>query len=204
MKKLLLFIALILSVSGCASDKTKSPIASVDRVVWAGLDYSHARFIGAGGFVNPAGIFPGMIYAWNNLVLAERLRFLEKDLGKPVVPDIAGVMAVNKSCNASQVISVPGPHDTIDQSLITPSIIAKAVRSYKLKSKSGVAVVFIVDRLVKLNKRGEGAVYVVAFDIGSRKVLSSERVVSKAAGFGFRNYWFRVIKNAERGLKRIR
>jgi hypothetical protein len=67
-----------------------------------------------------------------------------------------------------------------------------------------VAVVFIVDRLIKLDKKGEGAVYVVAFDIGTREVLSSERVVGKAVGFGFRNYWFRVIKDAEKGLGKIR
>jgi hypothetical protein len=44
----------------------------------------------------------------------------------------------------------------------------------------------------------------VAFDIGTRKVLSSERIVSKAVGFGFRNYWFRIIKGAETGLKKVR
>ena len=46
--------------------------------------------------------------------------------------------------------------------------------------------------------------YVVAFDISSREVLSSERVMGKATGFGFRNFWFRVIKDAEKGLKSLR
>jgi hypothetical protein len=168
------------------------------------VDYSHARLIGPGEFANPENIFPGMLDAWNNLVLQERLKFFEKELHKPVVVDIAGVMEVNKSAGASQIINSPGANDTIGDSHITPDAIARAVRGYQLENKSGVAVVFIVDRLIKLDKKGEGAVYVVAFDIGTREVLSSERVVGKAVGFGFRNYWFRVIKDAEKGLGKIR
>ena len=205
MKKLLLFAMLTLGVCALAADKlAKNAMASADKVVWAGVDYSQARLIGPGEFANPEGIFPGMLEAWNNLVLQERLKFFEKELRKPVVTDIAGVTKINKSASASQIINSPGANDTISDSHITPDAIAKAVRSYKLENTSGVAVVFIVDRLIKLDKKGEGAVYVVAFDIGTREVLSSERVVGKAVGFGFRNYWFRVIKDAEKGLGKIR
>jgi hypothetical protein len=73
-----------------------------------------------------------------------------------------------------------------------------------LDNKTGLGIVFIVDRLVKLDKKGQGAVYVVAFDIGTREVLFSERETGRAAGFGFRNFWFRVVKDAEKGLKKIR
>ena len=204
MKKMLLFAMLTVGVCAFAEGKAaKSALASVDKVVWVGVDYSQARFIGPGQFNNPADIFPGMIEAWNNLVLQERMSILAKDLHKPVVADIAGVMTINKSASASQIINAPGASDTIGDSHITPAGIAKAVRSYKLENKSGVAVVFIVDRLVKLDKKGEGAVYVVAFDIGTREVLSSERIVGTAVGIGFRNYWFRIIKDAEKGLGKI-
>lgn len=196
---------LTLGMCAFAGDKpAKSSLASADKVIWAGVDFSHARFIGPGEFANPEAIFPGMLESWNNLVLQERMGFLEKALHKSVVADIAGVTKVNKSASASQIIGSPGANDTIRDTDITPEIIAKAVRGYKLENKSGVAVVFIVDRFVKLDKRGEGAVYVVAFDISSREVLSSERVTGKATGFGFRNFWFRVIKDAEKGLKSLR
>ncbi len=204
MKNLLLFAMLTLGVGIFAADKTKSAFAAADKVVWAGLDYSQARFIGPGEFANPEGIFPGMLDAWNNLVLQERLRFMEKDLGKTIVTDIAGIMGVNKSASARQIVNSPGASDTIRDSHITMDAITKSVRAYKLENKSGVAVVFIVDRLIKLDKKGEGAVYVVAFDIGTREVLSSERITGRATGFGFRNFWFRIIKDAEKGLKKIR
>ena len=73
--------------------------------------------------------------------------FLEKALHKSVVVDIAGVTEVNKSASASQIINSPGANDTISDTDITPDNIARAVRHYKLENKSGVAVVFIVDRL---------------------------------------------------------
>jgi hypothetical protein len=131
------------------------------------------------------------------------MRFLEKELHKPVVADIAGMTKINKSASDKQIVNAPGAGDTIHDSQITAEKIAKAVRSYKLENKSGIAVVFIVDRLVKVDKKGEGAVYVVAFNIGTREVLSSARIEGNAVGIGFRNYWFRVVKDAEKGLGTI-
>ena len=205
MKQILIFAMLTLGASIFAVEKTPTPLPASDgQVIWAGLDYSRVRMIGPGEFTDSDKIFPGMLDAWNNLVLQERLSLLQKALGKSIVLDIAGVMEANKSAKASQIINTPGTSDTISESHITPEIISTAVRSYKLENKSGVAVVFIVDRLIKLDKKGTGAVYVVSFDVGTRKVLSSERIVAKAAGFGFRNYWFRIIKDAEKALKKIR
>jgi hypothetical protein len=62
--------------------------------------------------------------------------------------------------------------------------------------------VFIVDRLVKPSQRG--AVYLVFFDIAKRDVITSKRVIAPAVGFGFRNYWFGVIKKAEGELSKMR
>ena len=61
---------------------------------------------------------------------------------------------------------------------------------------------FIVDRLVKSEARG--AVYLVFFDLASREVIATERVIGRASGVAFRNYWFGVIKSAESGLKKFR
>jgi len=205
MKKTLLFALLTLSLSVFAADKApKNALFSSPAIIWAGVDYSHARLIGPGEFSDPSAIFPGMLDAWNNLVLQERIRFMQKVSGKTIVPDIAGVTEVNKSASASQIVKVPGASDTLTQTLITPEMIAAAVKSYQLENKTGLGVVFIVDRLIKLDKKGSGAVYVVAFDVASREVLSSERITGRASGFGFRNYWFRIIKDAEKGLKKIR
>jgi len=182
----------------------KDPVITSGQMVWAGLDYSHARLIGPGQFNEPDAIFPGIFESWNDLFLRERIRVIEKETKKNWNIDIDAVTVANKNGGNDQIIGSPGADDIIASSHITPEQIHNIVKAYDLKNKSGTAVVFIVDRLVKLDKKGEGAVYVVAFDIASREVVFSQRETSKATGFGFRNYWFRVIKNAERALKNLR
>jgi len=53
-------------------------------------------------------------------------------------------------------------------------------------------------------RKAGGAVYVVYFNIETREVLFTQRKVSNAVGFGFRNYWFRVVKDAEPVLSKYR
>jgi hypothetical protein len=207
MKKLTITLCLLTGLLATlpAAETTatpKSPPPKTDTVVWAGLDYSMVRMIGPGEFSNPETIFPGMLDAWNNLFLQERIMFVEKQLKKNVVIDIGGVTKANKAVTSKQIVDSAGPDDTIEKSHITAPDIAKAVKSYKMENKSGLGVVFIVDRLIKQEKKGQGAVYVVYFDIASREVLFSQRKVSNATGFGFRNYWFRVIKDAEGTLSK--
>ena len=204
MKKLLLATGLaVIGLCGFGAEKpARNPVLASDTLVWAGLDYSKVRMIGAGQFNDPQSIFPGMLEAWNNLFLTERIRFLEKETKKHVTLDIAGVTAANKTATAKQVISSPGADDTIEKSHITQEEIARAVKSYKMENQSGLGVVFIVDRLIKEDKNGAGAVYVVCFDIASREVICAQREIHKPTGFGFRNYWFRVIKDAEPALRK--
>jgi hypothetical protein len=135
-----------------------------------------------------------MLESWNNLFLRERLGFLAKDTGKQVTTDVAGVTAANKKAGGQQIVESPGPDDSIEKSHISPEAIAKAVKAYKMESKKGLGLVYIVDRLVKVGKEGHVAVYVVYFDIDTRKVLSSERQAVRTVGGGFRNYWFGGIK----------
>ena len=51
MKKTLLFALLTLSLSVFAADKApKNALFSSPAIIWAGVDYSHARLIGPGEF----------------------------------------------------------------------------------------------------------------------------------------------------------
>lgn len=182
----------------------KHPALKSPTVVWAGLDFSMVRMIGAGAFNNPAAIFPGMLDSWNNLFLRERLKSVASETKKTVLTDVGGVMDANKAATPQQIITAMTPEDTIEKSHITAADIARAVKGYKLENKEGLAAVMIADRFIKADQRAQGAVYVVCFDIATREVIASERRVCKAGGAGFRNYWFRVIKDAEPALRMCR
>jgi hypothetical protein len=205
MKKLFLLATLVYGVFAAGVFAAeKNPLLAASQIVWAGLDYSQTRLIGApNAFKDPGTTFVEQFESWNSLFLKERIRLVQKETGKDVVVDIDAVTTANKHPDSTQSISSPGADDTISSSHLTAAKIAEIVKAYDLKEKNGLAVVFIVDRFVKVGKKGEGAVYVVAFDLATREVAFSERVVGKANGNTFRNYWFHVIKYAEKALKEL-
>jgi len=205
MKKSLTLATLICGLLAAAAVAAeKNPLLAAPQMVWAGLDYSHVRMIGgADAFKDPDAIFAGEFESWNRLFLKERLKLIEKESRKEVVVDIDAVTVANQHPDSKQIVSSPGADDLISSSHLTAANIAEFVKAYDFKEKTGLAVVFIADRLVHVGKKGEGAVYVVAFDLATREVLFSERVVARAGGYGFRNYWFRVIKDAEKVLKKL-
>jgi hypothetical protein len=210
MKKnlIVLFCTLLVSATVVAADKAgtppSNPLLKSDTVVWAGLDYSMVRMYGTLDFLKPEDIFPAALESWNNLFINElvfhKSERLQKATGKTVKSEIEGVVARNKLAKTDQIIRQDG--NFCSETHIKDSDIAEAVRSYKLTSTNGLGLVFIVDRLVKVEKKG--AVYLVYFDIAKREVIAKERVIVKAAGFGFRNYWFRVPKDALPSLKKLR
>jgi len=85
----------------------------------------------------------------------------------------------------------PAPNKSSTKTAPAPK---KWTPPYKLTKDKGLGLVFIMDRLVKAQQTG--CLYVVFFDIASRKVVRSERVCADAGGIGFRNYWFKPIKVA--------
>lgn len=180
------------------------PVAKSKSVVWAGLDYSMVRMYGTMDFREPEQIIPQAFDSWNGLFLTELVfhesKRLQKAVGKPVISDAGGMAERNKLAKTDQVIRQDGMLTA--ETHITDEDLARAVREYTLTNTSGLGLVFIVDRLVKVEQKG--AVYIVFFDVGTREVITKQRVIVRAAGFGFRNYWFRVVKDALRELKRPR
>ena len=203
-----LFCTLLVGATVVAGNKAgtppSNPLMKSDTVVWAGLDYSMVRMYGTQDFQKPEEIFPEMFAKWNSLFLTElvlhKSERLQKATGKTVNSELDGMADRNKLAKTDQVIRQDGKYCA--ETHIKDSDIADAVRSYKLTSTSGLGLVFIVDRLVKAENRG--AVYLVYFDIANREVIAKERVIVKAAGFGFRNFWFRVPKDALPSLKKLK
>jgi len=204
MKNLLIAVCTVTLATSAlgAEKKPQPPLMKSDTVAWVGLDYSLVRMVGPEDFRNPDAIFPAMLDNWNALFLRERIGRIGGALGKKVVLDTAGMSAQNRQATAKQVIPSGGPEDGVEKTHISESDIAKAVRSYKLETQEGLALVLIVDRLVKPSQNG--AVYIVFFDAKTREVVTCDRHIGRAAGGGFRNYWFRVIKEADETLKRYR
>jgi len=196
MKRTLVAFAMfgLLAAGAVRAQVTDNP----DALIWCGLDYSRVKMIGTTDFNRPNEIFPGMLVAWNGLFMKEMLPELEK-MSPSLGSDMAAVGAANDKASAKQIEREDGTREEkVNLSHLKEKDIASIVRSYKLKHDKGLGLVFVMDRLVKVQETG--CLYVVFFDVSSRKVLKCERVSEKAFGFGFRNYWFRPVKEAVRKL----
>ena len=196
MKSLFMIVALLgaTGLRTVVADEAPSP----NTLVLCGLDYSMVKMIGTMDFREPDKIFPDMLTTWNGMFVTESLPQIET-LGAPLRTDTTAVEAPNQKASASQVIREDGTRsEEVEATHITDAKIADAVRSYKLKEDQGLGLVFVIDRLVKAQQTG--CLYVVFFDVASRKVVLSQRLCEPARGFGFRNYWFGPIKDAVKKL----
>ena len=155
-------------------------------IVWAGIDCSKVTMYGTEGFNNPEDIISRYPEEWNTLFLKESV-------------DISSVQENNKTLSSKQIIAQDGK-ELLNKSDITPEIIAEMVSGYEFKEKEGLGVVFILDRLVKSEARG--SLFIVFFDLSSKEILATNHTIEKAGGFGFRNYWFSIVKNSESNLKK--
>lgn len=205
--KQLLFLALRLKpcvvlasllLTGCLSDGGRS-LPAEDTLVWCGLDYSMVKMIGRSDFNQPERIFPGMIVEWNTMFLREVPELV--DLAKAVKIDTTAVAARNEKTGPQQIERVDGSRDEfVKPTHITERDISEVVRSYQLSNATGLGLVFLMDRLVK--EQETACLYVVFFDVSSRKILHSERMCNDTTGGSFRGHWYRPIKLAVENLSK--
>jgi hypothetical protein len=192
--KIKLFVALLaVCLMGATTEDEKSVFTTKD-IVWYGLDFTKAKFVGgfnqAGGIGEASGedMVEKWIPAWNNLVITEQNKYdLKKAFHKEsVYYDIQKVTELNSKIDAATCIT-PNP------SAIDPKAISGMVARYSGDKKEGLGLSFIVESFNKTDVTAD--VYVVFFDIASKKVLLSEKVVGKPVGIGMRNYWAGAINH---------
>jgi hypothetical protein len=193
MKKIILFVTVACIAFGFTFQDVDK-IFSSKEIIFYGLDFSHAKFVGS--FDQGMGVAPASGYDlkskwipnWNQLIANEQENYNLKDALKKeaIYYDIKPVTKRNSEIDATKL-------QDFNQSVISEEEIAKTVSSYEKGDKSeGVALVFIINYFNKNTK--EASVNVVFFDVANRKVLLSDIMIGKPAGASMRNYWAGAIK----------
>ncbi|MEO6718793.1 MAG: hypothetical protein ABIN67_00465 [Ferruginibacter sp.] len=104
--------------------------------------------------------------------------------------DLAMVDKRNAKINAEDIKST----NSADYNRLTEADITKLVKSWDFASKKGVGLMIVVEGMSKARKGA--SMWVTLVDMGSKKVLMTERMEGKTSiGFGFRNYWSNPIKD---------
>jgi hypothetical protein len=192
MKKLLLSLLVVVGISLKAQDASK--VFTATEVVWYGLDFTKAKFIGA--FDQGMGIAGATgtdmrnkwVPKWNDLIIKEQDKYSVKDAFRKesIYYDIAAVNALNSKIDVDNMMS-PNP------TKIDKSEIPNMVKNYSGDKKEGLGVAFIIESFNKNDKVAD--LYVVCFDIATKKVLICEKMSGTPAGGGMRNYWAGAIKD---------
>lgn len=193
MKKILMFLSVIWGISLKSQDNGK--VFSANEIVWFGLDFTKAKFVGQ--FDQGMGAAPAngtdmknkYIPAWNSLIVAEQQNFdFKKAFGKEsVFYDNENMNTLNSKIDAgSCMVNNPGS--------IERNTIDAMVKKYAGKDKKdGVGLAFIIENFNKGTQTAN--IYVTFFDIATKKVLLCEKTEGKAVGVGIRNYWAGAIKD---------
>lgn len=164
-------------------------IFTATEFVWCGLDYSKVKCIGAESFNDPDAIKEKYFVGWNDLVLLESDKYDIKGAyqKQSQINDLSVVSERNKMPEAADLV-IEGSYSLSEKD------IEEIIASYDLKTvKEGLGVVYIMESLIRSIETAR--MYVVFFDIGSKKILWSSKYSARATGFGFRNYWARSIYN---------
>lgn len=187
--RMIAFLLLLMPNYGFSQRTMHDYLQESCDVVWFGLDFSQAKMIGEEGFNDPEAIKDEYFKKWNHLMINEGEKY---DWQKALVVtdlkyDYEVIDVVNASIKIKSLV-INRSHS------ISEEDIGRSIKQYDLNNyKDGIGVVMVVESFDKV--RELGTAYIAFFDIATKQLLYTHRVVGEAGGIGFRNYWAGAIHN---------
>lgn len=188
--KWLLAIVFLLAGTQPLSAQTLKDFFNSSEVplTYLGVDFTQAKVFNDIA-ANAMDIRDRQFAAINQVIVNEPKKYdFQKALSKSnVTNDISFVNAKNAKIDAEKIIE----SNSADEVRFTKATIESIVKGYKFAGKKGIGLMFIMESMNKAS--AQASMYVTFIDIASGKVLLTERMTAKAAGFGFRNYWAKTV-----------
>jgi hypothetical protein len=184
----LFMVLLILGVTaGTSFAQNRSKAFAESSVTWYGVDYSLVKFTLI--TESTQQIVTNYLPSINAVIITEPEKFnIRKYFNKyNVTIELDNVNEHNQKIDPAQ-LAITNP------SSITQEDVNKLVKSYKTAGKTGMGLVFIAENMNKTT--AIGSFYVVFFDLATKEIIDSQRVIGKASGFGFRNFWAGAVAAA--------
>ncbi len=157
---------------------------------YLGIDFSKTKLLDHG---NPEAIRGGLYDGMNQVVVNEQSKYDVKSAfkRKDFDYDLGAVKKSNATANADDILST----NSSDFKRFKESDVTDIVKKLDISGKTGIGLVFVVEALRKVEKKGDAAIWVTLIDMKSKKILMTERVESKVkGGIGFKNFWVSGIR----------
>jgi hypothetical protein len=184
----LFVVLLILGVNaGTSFAQNRSKAFAESSVTWYGVDYSLVKFtlITESTQLIVSNYLPSI----NDVIVQEQDKYnIRKYFNKyNVTIELDNVNAHNQKIDPVQLAIT-------NSSSITQDDVKKLVKSYNTAGKTGMGLVFVAENMNK--STSFGSFYVCFFDLTTKEIIDSQRIVGKAVGVGFRNYWAGAVVGA--------
>lgn len=195
-KMSLLLLASLFVVVNSHAQSLKDFFTNNTPLTYLGVDFTQARVIGEA--VTDANDIRDRFYSsMNNVIIAEPKKYdLAGAFHTEVTSDLDLVKKRNAAINTDHIKS----SNSADFSRLKTADIDKLVKGFDFAGKKGVGLLFVMDGMSKPEEAAN--VYVTLVDMGSKKVLLTEKMEGKAGGFGFRNYWVHTIYEVLKDIKK--
>lgn len=194
-QKLIRFLAILVSLAmfqpGFSQSLNEFFNNSEMQLTYLGVDFTKARLINAES-ANSFDIRNRLYGSINDLVVNEPKKFdISGAFHKSnVSSNLKAVRERIEKINAEEIVS----SNTDDFSRLKESDINSVVKALNIDKKSGIGLLFVMEGMKKIDKKGMASIWAVLIDMNTKKVLMTERFEEKATGIGFRNYWASTIK----------
>lgn len=183
MKKITFLACFLLASILSFGQDNKAKVKEASAITFFGVDFSKAKAYGVKEL--PYQLREAYLRI-NMLFTAEAKKYnIPMYFGKSdVTNSFESVNKNNAEMKDEDVIS------NTKKNTLTSEQISALIKGYKTEGQ-GVGLVFVAERLDKQDELGYYKV--VFFDLASKDVLYSKAMVTKAAGFGVRNYWANTV-----------
>jgi hypothetical protein len=160
-------------------------VNSEKSLTWYGIDYALAKFTLV--VEDPAIIVNQYMKAINTLTITETEKYNFKTFfnKSEVSNDLDPVKARNAAIDPANLVIADAHEITLDH-------VKKEIRDLQTKGE-GLGVVFVAENLNKSTQTG--SYWVCFFDKSTHEIVDAKRMIGKAAGIGFRNYWAGSVYN---------
>jgi hypothetical protein len=141
---------------------------SESPLMYLGIDFTKARLLDIGNADDIRNRLYGSI---NELVVNEPKKFdLKGAFSKSNIEhDFGAVTKNNGKINMNDIIST----NSADFDRLKESDIAAIVKALDLSGKTGVGLLFVMEAMRKVDKKGEAAIWVTLVDMKTKKVPAS-------------------------------
>lgn len=186
--RLLAFLLCTMLCQAVSAQSLKEFFSSSEvPLTYLGVDFTQVKILNE-ITANAVDIRDRQFAAINQVIVNEPKKYdFQKAFTKTnIVNDISLVNAKNSKIDADKMME-----SSADELRFKKNTIESIVNGYNFSGKKGIGLMFVMETMNKASATAN--MYVTLIDLSSKKVLLTERMTAKAAGFGFRNYWAKTV-----------